>query len=392
MDKVAGIVAEFNPLHNGHKYLISSAGKVSDAVVCVMSGSFVQRGEPAILAKHRRAEAALKSGADLVVELPCPWSLARARDFARGGIFLLKNCLADTIVFGSESGDIKALKKAASAEQNPLFPELLKNELAGGATYAAARTGAMKKIDPKTAEILRQPNNILGTEYIIAAENLNYFPEFITIKRQGVGHDSDSCSSDIASASKIREIFIGDDMDKFVPKQALEIYKKALLQGYVLDREKFETSAGAILRFCGREVFSNLPDISEGLDGALYKACRSSATLTDAAFSAKSKRYTLSRIRRLLCLAALKINADLCRENPPYIRVLGMTDKGAGLLKKIAKTSEMPIVVRPADAKKLNPFAAEVFAAEMRASDMQSLCFKNPLPGGAELTESIVKI
>lgn len=390
--KVAGIIAEFNPFHNGHKYILDAAKENSDAVVCVMSGSFVQRGEPAILPKHIRAKAALLCGADLIVELPAPWSLARARDFAKGGIHLLKNCLAEKIVFGSECGDEKALISAVKAEENPLFSELLQEELKNGTTYAAARQRAVEKIDPDAAKLLSQPNNILATEYISAANSFNFYPEFKAIKRIGAEHDSELSDNGFASASKIREGFSQNNFEEFVPKEVTDIYKKALKDGTFCVNDRFDTSAAALLRFREQEFFPSLSDISEGLDNALYKACRSAHSLEDAAFKTKSKRYTLARIRRLLCLAALEIGSDIQEGLPPYIRVLGMSDKGAELIKEISKSSSFPIIIRPADAKKLTGYAASVFAAELRASDMQAFCFENSHPCGYELTKKVTKV
>ncbi len=388
---VSGIIAEFNPFHNGHKYLLEKAKSESEAVVCVMSGSFVQRGEPAILPKHLRAKAAISCGADLVIELPAPWSLARARDFALGGVFLLKNCLINTLVFGSECGDNELLLRAAKTEKNDMFKELLKRELEKGITYAAARQNAVSSIDSDAASVLSQPNNILATEYISAAQSLNFSPRFVTVKRVGSSHDSAQTENEYASASFLRENFEQKVMQGFTPDETIPLYKKAVKNGEICDYSRFSTVSTSIIRFKEKLDFENLADISEGLDFTLYKASRSGADFDGMCNNAKSKRYTLARIRRLFCLAALGIDKNVQEGLPPYIRVLGMTDKGAELLGHISKSSSLPIIARPADAKKLDGYAKKVFDSELTASDMQAFCFKNPQPCGYELIKKIVK-
>ncbi len=389
--RIAGVVAEFNPFHNGHEYLLKNAAAKSDAVVCVMSGSFVQRGEPAVFTKNLRAKAALSCGADLVVELPCVWSAARAEDFAKGAVYLLKNCGANMLVFGSESGDVDALESVISAQKNPEFDSLVKSNLENGKTYAAAREAALEKICKRAAEIAKNPNDILGVQYLLSAENLGADFEIKPIKRIGAEHDSADAYGTFASASFIRENLNTSNIEKYVPGPAAELYSEAVNRGEILDFSRFETAAAALLRFADENVFSSLPDISEGIENALMRAARSAPSFYDAAMSVKSKRYTLARIKRLLISAVLGIDADTQRALPPYIKVLGATEKGLNLLSDISKNSSLPIIARPADAKRLEPFAKKVYELESKAAALQGFCMKSPLDCDREKREKFIK-
>ncbi len=389
--RVAGVVAEFNPFHNGHKYLLDKARDSSDAVVCVMSGSFVQRGEPAVFTKHLRAKAALENGADLVVELPCVWSAARAEDFAKGAIFLLKNCGVSTLVFGSECGDVSALENILKAQKNPEFDNLVKTELKKGKTFAAAREAALEKICDKSAAVVKNPNDILGVQYLSAAEKLGADFEVMPIKRKSVQHDDVSTQGGFASASYLRENLDASAMENFVPFSAAKLYNEMKKRGEVLDFSRFETTAAALLRFADKTVFSTLPDISEGIENSLIKAAESASSFSAAAMAVKSKRYTLARIKRLLVSAILGIDAETQRALPPYIKVLGATEKGTKILSEISKNSTLPIIARPADTAGLEPFAQRVLRIEARATELQGFCMKTPLDFEQEKREKFIK-
>lgn len=393
MKKVSGIVTEFNPFHNGHRYLLQSAKEKSDAVICVMSGSFVQRGEPALLSKSIRAKAALLNGADMVIELPSPYSVATAQNFALAGVSLLKSTtLVNALVFGSESANTDLLQKAADWEQMPDIKSKLDKHLSKGNTFAKSRELAVREISDDVADVFTNPNDILATEYISAANKLQLETDFIPILRVGASHDSDAASDIYSSASKIRQIFDSANFENFVPQNCLEIYNGALLKGNYTSYERFDISAGAVLRNLNREVFTALPDLSEGLDNALYKASCTASSFTDAAEKAKSKRYTLARIRRLLCLALLQIDKKTATALPPYVRVLGISGNGEELLREMVKNCALPVITKPSDFDSLNQQVQNVRLAEARAADFAAYCRKTPTETSGDYTDKFIRI
>ncbi len=380
-----GIISEFNPFHSGHKFLIDSLKQENDTVVCVMSGNFVQRGDVAILPKTDRVKAALQNGADLIIELPLPFSMAFAKRFAKGSVGLLKEIgVTDKIAFGSESGDIESLKKIAKIMASSEFSKKAASYLKSGDTFAKIRTIVLSEYSKEFAEIIKSPNNTLGIEYISAAKELSFDTEFLTIKRIGAEHDSSS--ADItASASYIREQLLdkNNSVKKFLPYDYPENYANI----YNLER--------AILAYLrlnnSPERYTSLPDISEGIENRIYEAVNSSSSLTELYENIKTKRYTLSRIRRIILSAFLGLTEDYAKELPPYIRVLGMTKKGEALLKEISKKTSLPIICSTKDIGKLEGNAKKVFELEEKCSNIWNLALKNPQKCGNEYLYKIVK-
>lgn len=382
-----GIIAEFNPLHTGHKLLIDTAKAEDNTLVCVLSGNFVQRGDTAILPKQKRTEAALRAGADLVAELPVLWSMSTAQNFALGGVAQLARLCCDEILFGSECGDIDALLKTAEILSSSEFSIALADELKKGITFAAARENAAVKLGLKK-EILNGANNNLGIEYILAAKKLNLDIKFSTIKRVGAAHDSLIIGGKYVSASLIRNKILEGDLgfaDKYIPLEARGI----LTSENVSDIKRIEKAILAVLRTKTKEDFANLPDISEGLENKLYIASRISTSLEELYDTAKSKRYTLARIRRLLLSAFLGFDNSFFLKPPPYVRVLGLNDKGAKLLSEIS--DKRGIVTKATEIKALGEYALKVFETESRATDLYSLSLNKPTICGNEFTAKFLK-
>lgn len=379
-----GIISEFNPFHTGHKYLIDSVRNENDTVVCVMSGNFVQRGDVAILPKKERVSAALKNGADLIIELPLPFSLSSAERFALGSVSVLKELkVIDEIAFGSEEGKIEPLEKIAEIIKSNAFSKEIHDALSSGETFAKLRTDILAKHNKEYSKILKTANNILGVEYIAAAKKLGFNPTFKTVKRIGAEHDS--LKNDIViSASLIRNrLLSGDNLENYLPYNYSQNYANI---------NNLETAILANLRANNSpNRYAALSDISEGLENRIYEAVKTSSSLLELYENIKTKRYTLSRIRRIILSAFLNITADYQENLPPYIRILGFNKKGEELLKKITKLTNLPVICASKDIGKLEGFAKKVFDLEAAASDIWNLALKNPQNCGNEYSYKIVK-
>ena len=389
-----GIVTEFNPFHNGHKYLVDSLKTNDNTIVtAVMSGNFVQRGEPALFDVNLRTRMALTSGVDLVLSLPLPYCISTAEKFALAGVTVLDslNCL-DSIAFGSESNNKSLLFDCAKNIKSPEFNALVSKFIENGVSYPVAREQSVRELYGDTqAELLKNSNDILGVEYVKGLMSINSDLDVTTIKRTGAKHDSNEGTSNIRSASHIRT-FIDDlsEVKNFVPKDSFEILKSVIANGKVIDYKKYELSLMFKLRTLTPEDFKKLPDVSEGLEYRIYDAVKNSNSYPELLEKIKTKRYTLSRIRRILLFAYLDITKEILATPVPYIRVLGFNEKGASLLKLSKEKSKLPIITRPQDVKKLDENAKRIYELECKARDLYSLCLKNPDVCGKEMTEKII--
>lgn len=382
-----GIIAEFNPLHKGHEYLINEAKK-QGTVVAVISGNFVQRGETAIAEKRIRAEAALKSGVDLVVELPVLWSMSTAENFALGGVTALKGIGCDSIIFGSECGDTAPLEKAADILLGSEFSENLAKKLDSGVTFAAAREAAAAECG-LIGDILSKPNNNLAIEYIKAANRLKLDINFSTVKRIGADHDS-KAEAEFVSASLLREKLKCGDYDfcrKYMSESVLSLFSPETIS----DINTIDRAILAVLRTKSPEILKTLPDLSEGVENKLFSAIRLAENTEDLYNIIKVKRYTLARIRRLTLSAFIGADNSFFMKPQPYIRVLGFNKKGEAQLKTAAATETIPIVVKPSEIKALGDGALKVFETECRATDLFGLSLAKPLKCGLEYTAKIIK-
>jgi len=369
--KILGIVAEYNPFHNGHKLHIEES-KIAisrdTATVCVMSGDFVQRGEAAIFSKYARAEAAVRSGADLVLELPLPWALSSAEGFARGAVGLLGalNCV-DYLSFGSECGDMAILNSLATALLDPNIDVEIREELKSGISYAAARQEALSKSIGSLADHLETPNNILAIEYLKAIYNQRLRIEPMTIKRIGTGHDEEG-----GSASDIRNMLeAGKPIKKYVPKEAYGIFKREREQGRgPVTMEHLECAILSRFRMMDELDFADIPDDSEGLGNRLFSAAQEETSLDGILSAAKTKRYALSRLRRMCMCASLGIKKEQSEGLPPYARVLAANEAGRNILKTISEKSSIPIITKPAAVKELSVECRRLFEQTSAAHDL----------------------
>lgn len=394
--KTYGIVAEFNPFHNGHEYLIEQGKKDgAEKTVCVMSGNFVQRGEPAVCSKWKRAEMALKCGADLVLELPVSWAVSSAERFAYGAVSLLNSMgCVDKLLFGCENADADSLFSAASLSLSEEYSVVLKKFLSEGLSFPSAREKAVLSLsDKRTAEILKTPNNILAVEYCKAILRLNSSMEPFCVNRTGVGHDSENLSEAFASASAIRKMLSSDFKKSadFMPKKAFELLKKANDEGRVLKNlKKLDLPLISMLRRADANEISLVPDVSEGLEYKIKEAAKTGTSFGEIADLIKSKRYTHSRLRRILLLFYLGIYSEDLIESPPYIRVLGFNSKGRELLAQMKKTASLPVIMRYNDIGKLSGQCKSVFDTESRAVDMYNTLFDDIRPCGENMTHNPV--
>ena len=373
--RTIGIIAEYNPFHSGHRHHLDSLRQAFPdcALVCAMSGNFVQRGFAALSDIWTRTRLALLGGADLILELPTPWAISSAEAFARGGVALLDATgVVDTLSFGSEAGELPPLEAAATALDSPPWREALGGYLAQGLPFPAARQKAAADCLGQGADCLSTPNNSLGVEYIRALGALGSSIRPHTIPRLGAAHDGTEEHGVHRSASQLRQALLaGSDasLSPFLTHQSEELLRKNPASLSFCTRAVL-----ARLRGMTEEEFAKLPDCGEGLSGLLCRAAQQ-ATYLDALYSlVKSKRYTHARIRRLVLWAFLGLTAADRPETPPYLRVLGFSPKGQALLRQMKDRATLPILVKPAHITRLSPEAQQLFQKEARCTGFYGLC------------------
>ena len=392
--KIAATIAEYNPFHLGHEYMLKSVKSLGfDGVVAVMSGNFVQRGDCAVCDKRARAKAALQNGADLVVELPVPFATASAERFAYGAAEIIKGMgCVDAIAFGSESGDARIIEKAAKIISGDLS-EAIKPYLSEGMTFAAARQKAVESIDKEAAELLQNPNDTLAVEYVSHLLDSEIKP--IAIKRIGAAHDGE-VKNGFASASEIRKMIISghrNEIKKYMPKSAAEIINEKIEKGLApADLKSAEGAVLSTLRQMTAKDIAKLPDISEGLENRIISAVRGNTSLDEILEEIKTKRYTLARIRRTLLCAYLGITKDYVFGKVPYIRVIGFNQKGREIMNVMKKTATLPIVSRAKEINALDKRAQDMFILESRTTDLYWLMTPTKMPCGKEMTDSVIII
>ena len=393
---IVGIVGEYNPFHRGHAWHLARTreGLGEDcAIVCAMSGDFVQRGETAVFLKHARAEAACRAGIDLVLELPLPWGLASAEGFARGAVALLAGVGCTHLSFGSECGELSRLSLVAaflvSAQFNAHVQEILEKNPT--LSYAAARQAAAETVLGVDAELLKTPNNILALEYLKAIYSLGLSIEPFTVQRRGDGHDETGGGEFKSAAELRRRMAQGVSLAGNVPVDALRVYERELRRGRaLLDRERLETAVLSRLRFLDEQAFLNLPDAADGLGRRLYLASREEPTLEGILTTAKSKRYALSRLRRMVCCAALGVTAADQKGEPGYARVLAVNARGREVLRLARERGGLPVIHKSASIRLLGEQNRRTFALGSGAHDLAVLCCPNPLErrGGGDWRQS----
>ena len=378
---ICGIVCEYNPFHKGHLYQLEESKRrlgEETVTVGVMSGDYVQRGEPAIFSKFARAEAACRCGVNLVVELPLPWSLSSAEGFAAGAVAILSALDCTHLSFGSESGELEGLETLAECLLNPLTLEAVKKRMTAepSLSFAAARQLVLEERVGERAKLIEKPNNILGVEYLKAIYQQNAAMTPLTVKRSGSGHD-EAGEGEIRSASELRQLLRQvEDVSAYIPAAAMAVFRRELEQGRaVLNTRDMELAVLSRLRMLDVKAFLSLPDGGDGVGQRLYKAAKEEPTLDFILAAAKTKRVALSRLRRMCMAAVLGLNAELAAGEPPYIRVLAADEKGRAYLRQAAAKTRIPVVTKPAAVKELGDRAQAMFAAGASAHDLFSLSF-----------------
>lgn len=335
---ITGIICEYNPLHLGHKHQLDTvrAAHPEGAVVCLMSGNFVQRGAPAVFDKTLRAKAAILSGADLVLELPVTAALRSAEGFASAGVQIL-SAFCDTLSFGAEDADADRLLKLALALLRPDFSDALRLQLDAGLSFPAARQAALEAMGLDAAP-LSMPNNILAVEYCKAILQQGVKLQPAVILRQGSYHDSTPDPQN-PSATALRQLLSNrESIAPYVPQAAANCYQAASIHTV----ENGERAILGKLRCMTDEDFAALPYGSEGLWRKLMHAARTEATLEGIICATKSKRYTRTRIDRMVLCAFLGITDTMLYAPVPYVRVLALNDKGRQILKQARKSGSFP--------------------------------------------------
>ncbi|WP_294385663.1 nucleotidyltransferase [uncultured Clostridium sp.] len=358
---ITGIITEYNPFHNGHLYHLREAKKNTnaDAIICVMSGNFVQRGGPAIIDKWKRTEMALNNGVDLIIELPTYYAVSSAEFFAKGSVSILHNLgIVNNLFFGSECGDVDkltALSKILVNEDTQL-KSLIKEHLAKGDTFAKAREKSLIQYlkDEEINKIITSSNNILGIEYIKSILRLNSTITPSTLKREGSNYNDKNLSNSFSSATAIRELLKNknslENLKNLIPKESYEIFSKLQDENYplVFDEDMFKFIKYKIQTNCIN--FNNLYEITEGLENKLIKEITSSNSYEDFILKVKSKRYTYSKISRILThiYLGLDSNTFLNIDNPNnlYARVLGFNNRGREVLSLIKRNSSIPLITK----------------------------------------------
>ncbi len=407
MEKVLGIVSEYNPFHNGHLYHLNESKKQSNAdlTICVMSGNFTQRGSTAIIDKWSRAKMAVQNGVDLVLELPLIYSISSAENYAFGSINILNSLgIVDNISFGSECGDIETLDTFAKvfSEQPKEYVSLLEHELAKGVSFAKAREKAilMYLTDiRKYANILSGSNNILGIEYLKALKQLNSNIKPITIKRDSVDHNSSSVVNGIASSSEIRKMLKkSNELSKLMPKSSYDIFIDKMKHGQVVKNITcFEKEIMYKLRSMSLNQIAELPDVTEGLENAIKTASNTCNNIPDFITQVKSKRYTQTRIQRILLYALLDItkeDMEFSKRIVPYVRVLAFNPNGKRIISKIS-SPKLNVITSPKKfliQKNKNKYLKHMLLQDINATDIYTLAYDYDSNTGLDYTTQLTTI
>ena len=410
MSRVLGIIAEYNPFHNGHLYHIRESIEQCGAnyVICIISGNFVQRGNTSIIDKWTKTKMALCNGADLVIELPTVYSTSSAENFAEGAIKILDSLgVVDTISFGMEAKDIATLNNIANVlyQEPKEYVTMLNHELSKGISFPKARENALMMYlnDIKRyANVLTGANNILAIEYLKTLKKLKSQLMPIGVKRQKVLYHDEMIVDDFASATAIRKMIATrqfDDIRKVIPRTSYILLAQELKKGhYVLDLSNFQKEILYILRKMTVEEIRALPDVSEGLEKAIKNAADSCNNIIDLVNMIKSKRYTQTRIQRILVYALLGINKKMMetsKKTVPYTRILGYTEKGKRLISEIMQRNQklnlVTSVKKFLDENKSKPLK-DMLQTDIYATNVYTLGYERDSWANLDYTNKIITI
>ena len=404
---ILGIIAEYNPFHNGHLYhlLKSKEETKADGVIAVIGGNFTQRGEVSIVDKWTKAEMALANGADLVIELPTLYATSSAENFADGAIKILNSLkIVDYISFGTETEDMNKLNIIANVLYNEPkeYKELLEKNLGEGKSFPKAREEAVISYlnDKSYSSILSSPNNILGIEYLKSLKKHRSKIKPICIKRKDAGHLHSEYNGEIANATYIRELVKRNrmkDVKKFMTPSSYTIFVDELKKGhFVADISQFENIMIYNLRNMTTNQIANLPDVSEGLENLIKKAANSCNTINEFINIVSTKRYTQTRIMRILLYSLLNItkkDMTISKKYNPYIRILGCNEKGKEMISQISKANQRAKIVTSvkkfADDNNINKNLKLMMSKDIEATNVYTLAYARDSWSNLDFTKKI---
>lgn len=411
MSNILGIIAEYNPFHNGHLHHIIESKKItnSDYTIAIMSGNFTQRGEVAIIDKWSRAQMAIDNGVDLVIELPSVYAISSAENFALGAVKILNSLgIVDFISFGSECNDISVLDDIANvlADEPSEYKTLLSHELSKGESFPKAREKALMMYlndIRRFANVVSSPNNILGIEYLKALKRQKSTIQPVTIKRKGSNYNDNTIpeNSNFTSASSIRNLCQSPIdvslLHQFMPESSCNILIDKIQNGNIVNNlSHFDKLVIYTLRKMSTDEIANLPDVSEGLEFSLKSAANDCNTVSELLSIVKSKRYTQTRLQRILLYAILGItkkDIQISRSIVPYIRVLGFNDNGKLLISEISKYNKKLEIVT--SVKKFmdsctNKNLKSMMYKDIWATDVYTLGFEYDSKANLDYTHKLI--
>lgn len=413
MSKVVGIIAEYNPFHNGHSYHIQNtkAQTGADFVVAVMTGNFTQRGNTSVINKWEKAKMALNGDADLVIELPTIYSISSAENFASGAVKILNELgIVDTISFGMEANDVSTLNNIANvlANEPPEYKTILEHELGKGNSFPKARENALMMYlnDIKRyANVVKGSNNILAIEYLKALKKQKSSIVPFGVKREKVYYNSTKIIDEYASATGIRNLLLHNQIEevrKVVPAKSYSILLNNLRQGtYVLDIIAYNDEIIYKLRSMTVKQIANLPDVSEGLEYLIKDVSNKTNNLIELINGIKSKRYTQTRIQRILLYALLGItkkDMEMSKKITPYIRVLGCSEKGKILLSQINSKAKVITSLKKYEVSNKNKRFCigkqktlnRMLEIDKMATDIYTIGYKKDSKAGLDYTKGLI--
>lgn len=408
MSKVLGIISEYNPFHNGHLFHLNESKKLtgSSYTVAIMSGNFTQRGNTSIIDKWSKAKSAIECGVDLVIELPVLYSISSAENFAEGAVKILDSLkVVDYVSFGAETADINLLNTIADVlhEEPKEYKFLLSDELKKGISYPKARENALMMYlndINKYSNVISSPNNILGIEYLKALKKYNSIIQPIALPRHESGHNDLNYHGNIASSTAIRNITKNNGFDilrKLMPEPSYTNLVENIKIGHVVpDLSVFEKEIIFNLRKMSTYEISQLPDVSEGLEFAIKNAANSCNSIVEFLNIIKSKRYTSTRIQRILLYSLLGITKKdiaLSKKIQPYIRVLGFNKKGKYLISEVAKANpKLNIItsVKKFTDKNLNKNLKSMLEKDIWATDVYTIGYEYDSWSNLDFTNKII--
>lgn len=409
MSRVLGVVSEYNPFHNGHAYHIEQSKQIAKCryTVCVMSGNFTQRGSCSLVDKWSKAQMAIKNGVDLVLELPVIYAISSAENFAYGAMQILDSLkVVDDISFGAECPDIQILDEIATVLYNEpkAYKNILAHELSTGISFPKARENALMMYlndVRRYSNVISSPNNILGIEYLKALKLINSHLVPHAVERIEADYNSTGISGNIVSSTAIRNIVKSGNfkvLANIMPKESYSILMDNIKVGHIVsDISSFEKEILYALRKMSLEEIANLPDVNEGLENILKKAANSCNSVVEFLDIVKSKRYTNTRIQRILLYALLEITKKDMQNSKkvnPYIRVLGMNERGEFLLSEIVKANPKLQVIT--SVKKFedscnNKYLMQMLKKDIFATNIYTLGYEFASSANLDYTKKIVK-